>query len=190
MIDQIKNKSKIPFDNYDRKYEAKNIIDNMIDEKHFADTLTLKEKNEYLKCFYKKLSYSVKANLRREYYDRIISGFDADEKLSTEQMQDINNRQKYSFIEKEAINESKRILHEFNLLFNKGSSVTDYENALFDLAFIIEKRNQHIDKFKKIVQEYKSISIEKYKSGLTILKKLNEEYNVKIKEAINNVYFK
>jgi len=190
VIDQIKNKSKIPFDNYDRKYEAKNIIDNMIDEKHSAGTPTLKEKNDYLKCFYSKLSYSVKANLRREYYDRIISGFYADEKLSTAQMQDINNRQKYSFIEKESIDESKRILHEFNLVFNRGSSVIEHENALFDLAFIIEKRNQHIDKLKKIVREYKSISIKKYKHGLTILKKLNEEYNVKIEEAINKVYFK
>jgi len=156
----------------------------------FAGTQIPKERNEYLKRFYRVLSDGVKANLRREYYDRIIANFSIDKKLSTEQMQNIDNWKKYSFLEKEYISESKRILHEFNSVFNKRSRDHDYENALCDLAFIIEKRNQHIDKLNKIVLDYKSKNVAKYEQGLTILKNLNEEYNIKIKEGMNNAYFK
>lgn len=179
MIDESK-KEKMKLNNFDI----------MTYGEQFAGTQIPKERNEYLKRFYKALSDGVKANLRREYYDRIIADFSIDKKLSTEQMQDIDNWQKYSFLEKEYISKSKSILHEFNSVFNIRSSVPDYENVLFDLAFIIEKRNQHIEKFKRIVQNYKSKNVAKYEQGLIILKNLNEEYNIKIKEGMNNAYFK
>ena len=167
-----------------------NRTDIMIYNKHFAGTHTPKRKKKYLECFYKNLSEGVKANLNREYYDRLISGFNPNKRLNTEQMQHIDDWHNYSVLEKEYISKSKRILHELNLISNRKSSDSDYENALFDLAFIIEKRNQHIDKFNRIVQSYKNEDNEKYEQGLIILKKLDEEYNVRIKEGLKNICLK
>ena len=145
----------------------------------------------YLKRFYQMVSKSVKANLQREYYDYIIAEFDNQYNLNDLQYNCINKWKKYFFIEQQSINESKIILKKINeYLTNQKRSDYIPENALFELVFLLEKKRQHIEYFNQMILKYKSKNTEKYEYGLVVLRELEKEYSLRIKEAEKNIKIK
>lgn len=156
------------------------------------DLFSRKAIDTYYNIFEMSIRSFARVNLRREYYDCLIARFANNERLNVQQIKQLEMRTRYANQEhillKNAKNSFKKLITGTDSQ-NMNGDLSPFYKRVFIIAFLFEKKLQHIEHLKKITNNYKYNDSTKYQEGLSLLKELEYDYDKKIKKLQNSIQF-